>query len=57
LVGSSAADFDEALATLPRLDTRRSQVLVPLGQFEKALEAARSRTTLKTMLRVDATAR
>lgn len=57
-VGSSAADFDEALATLPRLDTTAFlETSYPLEQFEKALEAARSRDTLKTMLRVDATAR
>jgi len=55
-VGSSGSDFDEALLTLPKLDTRSFlDSWYPLEQFEAALSAARSRTNLKTMLRVDGT--
>ncbi len=53
-VGSSAADFDEAMATLPRLDTTPFlRSWFPLEQFDKALAAAKSKTNLKVMLRVD----
>jgi threonine dehydrogenase-like Zn-dependent dehydrogenase len=56
-VGSSAADFEEALATLPRIQTSPFlKCWFPLGDFEKALDAARSKTNLKIMLRVDSTA-
>jgi len=56
-VGSSAADFEEALAALPRIETSPFlKCWFPLGEFEKALEAARSKTNLKVMLRVDSTA-
>ena len=54
-VGSSAADFDEAMATLPKLDTAPFLTTwFPLEQFDKAFAAARSKTNLKVMLRVDA---
>jgi 2-desacetyl-2-hydroxyethyl bacteriochlorophyllide A dehydrogenase len=54
-VGSSAADFDEAMATLPRLETAPFlRSWFPLDEFDKALTAARSKTNLKVMLRVDA---
>lgn len=53
-VGSSAADFDEALATLPRIDTEPFlRTWHPLDQFENAFSAARSKANLKIMLRVD----
>jgi 2-desacetyl-2-hydroxyethyl bacteriochlorophyllide A dehydrogenase len=56
-MGSSGADFEEALATLPRLDTRPLlQVAYPLEEFARAWSAARSRAHLKIMLRVDANA-
>ena len=54
-VGSSAADFDEALATLSKLDTAPFlKTWYPLDQFDKAFMAARSKANLKVMLRVDA---
>ena len=54
-VGSSAADFDEAMATLPRLDTAPFLTTwFLLDEFDKAFAAARSKTNLKVMLRVDA---
>jgi 2-desacetyl-2-hydroxyethyl bacteriochlorophyllide A dehydrogenase len=54
-VGSSAADFEQAMATLPDINTAPFLTTwFPLGQFEKALGAARSKSTLKVMLRVDA---
>jgi 2-desacetyl-2-hydroxyethyl bacteriochlorophyllide A dehydrogenase len=56
-VGSSGADFEEALATLPRLDTTPFlQCVYPLEEFELAWNAARSRAHIKVMLRVDANA-
>ncbi len=56
-VGSNGADFDEALATLRRLDTSPFlESSFPLDQFEKAWNAVRSRAHLKVMLQVDATA-
>jgi 2-desacetyl-2-hydroxyethyl bacteriochlorophyllide A dehydrogenase len=50
-VGSSAHDFREALATLPKIDTTQflSNTL-PLADFQKALTIARSQSVLKVML-------
>jgi 2-desacetyl-2-hydroxyethyl bacteriochlorophyllide A dehydrogenase len=56
-VGSTAADFEEALATLPNLDTRSLQrKSYPLEEFASAWDAMRSRTHVKIMLQVDPTA-
>ncbi|HET9983153.1 MAG TPA: alcohol dehydrogenase catalytic domain-containing protein [Longimicrobiales bacterium] len=56
-VGSSGADFDEALATLPRLDTRPFfESRYALEDFGRAWAAVRARGHLKVMLRVDASA-
>jgi 2-desacetyl-2-hydroxyethyl bacteriochlorophyllide A dehydrogenase len=54
-VGSSGADFDEALRTLTMIDTTPFlQASLPLDEFEKAWTLARSRTVLKVMLQPDA---
>jgi len=56
-VGSSGADFEEALAVLPRLDTTPFlQCSYPLEEFASAWQAARSKAHVKVMLRVDAKA-
>lgn len=56
-VGSNHRDFDEALATLPRLDTAPFlESSFPLEEFERAWEVARSRGVLKVMLRADGSA-
>lgn len=56
-VGSGGADFEEALRTLPAIDTRPFlQASLPLADFEKAWSLARSRSVLKVMLQPDATA-
>jgi len=56
-VGSSGGHFDEALATLPRLDTSPLlQCVYPLEEFAHAWNAVRSRAHTKVMLRVDANA-
>ena len=56
-VGSSGADFEEALATHPRLDiSPLLQCVYPLEEFAHAWNAVRSRTHMKVMLRVDANA-
>ncbi len=56
-VGSSGADFDEALATLPLLDTSAFLTLsYPLEEYALALRAVRARGHIKVMLRVDPTA-
>ena len=53
-VGSSAADFREALRTLPMIDTVPFLTRAfPLGDFEKAWELFRSRSVLKVMLKPD----
>jgi len=53
-VGSSGADFDEALRTLPMIDTAPFlQAALPLHEFEKAWSLARSRSVLKVMLQPD----
>jgi threonine dehydrogenase-like Zn-dependent dehydrogenase len=52
-VGSSGADFREALATLPRLDTGPFLTATyPLAEFERAWAHARSGSALKVMLEV-----
>ena len=54
-VGSTGADFEQALATLPLVDTSPFLgTTYPLDQFERALELVRSRAALKVMLKVDA---
>ncbi len=54
-VGSSGADFDEALRTLTMIDTTPFlQTSLPLNEFEKAWSLARSRSVLKVMLQPDA---
>jgi 2-desacetyl-2-hydroxyethyl bacteriochlorophyllide A dehydrogenase len=54
-VGSCGADFDEALRTLPLLDTTPFlEVALPLSEFEKAWDLVRSRRVLKVMLQPDA---
>ena len=56
-VGSSGADFDEALTTLPLLDTSAFLKLsYPLEEYAIALRAVRAREHIKVMLRVDPTA-
>jgi 2-desacetyl-2-hydroxyethyl bacteriochlorophyllide A dehydrogenase len=53
-VGSSAADFEEALHTLPKLDvTPFLKSAFPLEDFSSAWNAMRARTHLKVMLQVD----
>jgi threonine dehydrogenase-like Zn-dependent dehydrogenase len=53
-VGSTRRDFDDALATLPRIDTDPFlKAQYRLQDYEKALAAARSRTALKVMLAID----
>jgi len=50
-VGSSAHDFREALATLPKIDTTPFlSNTFPLADYEKALATARSHSVLKIML-------
>lgn len=56
-VGSSGADFEDALATLSMIDTAPFlRASYPLEEFEKAWTLARSRAVLKVMLKADATA-
>lgn len=56
-VGSSGADFEQALATLAHIDTAPFLgTAYPLQEFEKAWDVVRSRTVLKVMLKADATA-
>jgi 2-desacetyl-2-hydroxyethyl bacteriochlorophyllide A dehydrogenase len=56
-VGSNGADFEEALATLPKLDTRPFlQCSYPLEEYYEAWNAVRSRAHMKVMLRIDANA-
>jgi threonine dehydrogenase-like Zn-dependent dehydrogenase len=54
-VGSSGADFEEALQTLTMIDTAPFlQTSLPLDEFERAWSLARSRSVLKVMLQPDA---
>ena len=56
-VGSSGADFEEALATLPHIDTSPFLgAAYTLPEFEKAWDMVRSRRVLKVMIKADATA-
>ncbi len=56
-VGSSGADFEEALRTLPLIDTTSFlQASFPLRKFEEAWGAFRSRAALKVMLQADESA-
>lgn len=56
-VGSSGGDFEEALRTLPMIDTAPFlQATLPLNEFEKAWSLARSRSVLKVMLQPDPSA-
>jgi 2-desacetyl-2-hydroxyethyl bacteriochlorophyllide A dehydrogenase len=56
-VGSTRRDFDEALATLPKIDAEPfMKARYRLEDYEDALATARSRTVLKVMLTVDASA-
>jgi 2-desacetyl-2-hydroxyethyl bacteriochlorophyllide A dehydrogenase len=53
-VGSNGADFEEALATLPLLDTSPFlQAFYPLEEYEQAWTDVRSRAHIKVMLRID----
>jgi len=53
-VGSSGADFDEALITLPRIDAAPFlENRYSLEHFDRALEAARSKACIKVMLKFD----
>lgn len=53
-VGSNGADFEQALATLPLLDTSPFlQAFYPLEEYERAWTAVRSRAHIKVMLKVD----
>jgi 2-desacetyl-2-hydroxyethyl bacteriochlorophyllide A dehydrogenase len=56
-VGSSGADFEEALATLRHIDTSHFlETTFPLEEFDRAWAAVRSKNHLKVMLRIDGTA-
>lgn len=53
-VGSSGADFEEALATLPRLDTGPFlKCNYRLEEYARAWSAVRSRNYIKVMLQID----
>ena len=53
-VGSNCADFEEALATLPLLDTSPFlQAAYPLEEYERAWNDVRSRAHIKVMLKID----
>lgn len=56
-VGSNGGDFDEALATLPEIDTSAFlQVKFPLAEYEKAWGEFKKRSALKVMLHADESA-
>lgn len=56
-VGSSAEDFDEALVTLPALDTRSFfEKVLPLEEYAQAWELSRRREHLKIILQTDPSA-
>jgi 2-desacetyl-2-hydroxyethyl bacteriochlorophyllide A dehydrogenase len=53
-VGSNGGDFEEALATLPLLDTSPFlQACYPLEEYERAWTDVRSRAHIKVMLKMD----
>ena len=57
-MGSTGADFEEALATLPSLDTRAFlEARYRVEDYEQAWTDVRSRAHLKVMLTVDPVAR
>lgn len=54
-VGSSAADFDEAIALLPQIETGAfSEKILPLEDVRAAWSLSRERAFLKVVLQVDA---
>jgi 2-desacetyl-2-hydroxyethyl bacteriochlorophyllide A dehydrogenase len=56
-VGSSGVDFDAALAALTKIDTGPFlRQTYPLADYEQALAAARSKSTLKVMIAADVAA-
>jgi 2-desacetyl-2-hydroxyethyl bacteriochlorophyllide A dehydrogenase len=53
-IGSSTADFAEALATLPKIEVKAfTQRVLPLAEFRQAWSLARTGEYLKVMLAVD----
>lgn len=57
-VGSTAADFDEALALLPKLDVKAlTATVLPLSEFRRAWQMARSGHDPKILLAVESEAR
>lgn len=53
-VGSSAEDFDAAIAVLPTLDTSAfTGCILPLSEFQTAWKVARSGEHLKVILQVE----
>jgi threonine dehydrogenase-like Zn-dependent dehydrogenase len=56
-VGSNGGDFEEALATLPLLETTPFlQACYPLEEYQRAWDDVRSRAHIKVMLRIDSAA-
>lgn len=52
-VGSNAEDFEEAIATLPQIDTSAfMEKVLPLSAFAQAWELVRAQAHLKVMLKV-----
>lgn len=53
-VGSSAEDFKEAIAVLPRIDTTVfTEKILPFQEFQQAWEISRTQTHLKVILQID----
>jgi threonine dehydrogenase-like Zn-dependent dehydrogenase len=53
-VGSTARDFEEAIRTISTIDLRAFfEAILPLSDFERAWDLARSRKHLKVVFRVD----
>jgi threonine dehydrogenase-like Zn-dependent dehydrogenase len=53
-VGSNGADFEEALATLPLLDTSPFlKAFYPIEEYKRAWNDVRSRAHIKVMLKID----
>ena len=56
-VGSSAADFEEAISLIAKIDTSAfTERILPISDFEQAWKEARARAYLKVVLEVDAVA-
>ena len=56
-VGSNGRDFEEALATLPLLETAPFlKASYPLEEYERAWADVRSRAHIKVMLKIDSAA-